>query len=100
MSTFVAGLSRLTRAAKRCALRQQIAQNAEPLGRKLCVHGRDTGQVAAGVVEAGDEALLNRIAPHLEDDRNAACRGLGRSRGSIASRCCDDGNAALGQIHR
>src|SRR5262249_49911815 len=54
---------------------QQLVQEREPLGRKLHVHRDDTGHVAAGPIEAGDQTGLDRVVASAEDDRNGCGRG-------------------------
>jgi hypothetical protein len=44
---------------------------------KLSSDKRDTGDIAAGPVETGDEAELDRIAAACEDDRDRRSRRLG-----------------------
>ena len=40
----------------------------------------DTGDIATRPVEAGDEAILDRVAPNHKDDRHRLGCGLGRER--------------------
>jgi hypothetical protein len=40
---------------------QQIVQESEPFWPKVCLKVVNTGEVAAGLIEAGDKAILNRV---------------------------------------
>ena len=62
------------------SLGDQLAQELEPLGRKLRGDEGDTRDVAARPVEAGDEAELDRIGAEREDDGYRRGRRLGRER--------------------
>src|SRR5262249_15055823 len=55
---------------KSLGIRHQLMQEPQPLGTKLGIHGADTGDVAARLIEAGDETSLDRVAAHAEDDWN------------------------------
>ena len=57
--------------------RHQFAEQAKPLGIDVSVHGGDPGDVAARPIEAGDEALLNRVSAGLEDNGNRRSRRFG-----------------------
>ena len=59
--------------------RQQFMQEPKPLCPKLHHHEADTGDVATWPVEAGDEAVADRIAAGCEDDRDRRGCGLGRN---------------------
>jgi hypothetical protein len=62
-------------------------QEPEPLGPKLGVHGGDAGEIAARVIETGDETGLERVPAGGEDDRNRRGRGFG---GEDCRRAVDD----------
>src|SRR5262245_29743818 len=49
--------------------RLELMQEAEPLRPKLLRHGEDTGDVAARLIEAGDETDLDWILTHRKHDR-------------------------------
>src|SRR5262245_8061087 len=56
--------------------RLQLMQQPKSLCPKLS-KPRDTGDIAAGPVETGDEAEFNRVAADGEDDRDRRSRRLG-----------------------
>src|SRR5262245_58083217 len=60
----------------------------------------DTGDVAARLVEAGDETSLDRIEAAAEDDRNGRGRGFGRECRRYEVWRDDDGYPAADQIGR
>src|SRR5262249_23611426 len=80
--------------------RQQLVQGAEPLSPDLHAHEADTGDVAARLVEAGDETSLDRIEAAAEDDRNGRGRGFGRECRRYEVWRDDDGYPAADQIGR
>src|SRR5262245_21585956 len=57
--------------------RLQLMQQPKSLCPKLSNDKRDTGDIAAGPVETGDEAELYRVAAAGEDDRDRRSRRLG-----------------------
>src|SRR5262245_32587671 len=57
--------------------RLQLMQQSKLLCPKLCRDEGNTGNVAAGPVETGDEAKLKRVAGAYEDDRDRRSRRLG-----------------------
>src|SRR5262245_35446559 len=57
--------------------RLQLMQQPKLLCPKLSSDKRDTGDIAAGPVETGDEVELNRVAAACEDDRDRRSRRLG-----------------------
>ena len=61
-------------------LGHELAQQLQPLRPQHAGEKAHAGDVAARPVEAGDEAVPDRIAPGREDDRNRRGRGLGRER--------------------
>jgi hypothetical protein len=75
-------------------------QDSKPLGPKLHVHIADTGKVAAGPIEAGDETNLNRVCAATKDNRNGRSRGFGRERRRDVSRRDDGGHPPADQIGR
>src|SRR6516162_4468459 len=75
-------------------------QDSKPLSPKLHVHIADTGKVAAGPIEAGDETNPDRVCTATKDDRNGRSRGFGRERRRDVSRCDDDGHPSADQIGR
>src|SRR5262249_46901906 len=54
-------------------------QEPEALGRKLHIHGDNTGDVAARPTEACDHTGLDRVAAEAEDDRNRPVAALAAS---------------------
>ena len=67
--------------------RLQLMQQPKLLCPKLSNDKRDTGDIAARPVEAGDEAELNRVAAACEDDRDRRSRRLGYNcRGGVTQR--------------
>src|SRR5262249_28775423 len=73
-------------------------QEPEALGSGFLAHGVDAGDVAAGPVEAGDEAERDRVAAGAEDDRDGGGRGLGGKRRFRNAGADDNCNAAADQI--
>jgi hypothetical protein len=61
---------------------QQFMQEPELLCRKPVIHGADADDVAAGPIEAGDDASLDRVGAGHEHDWNCRRRRFGRK-----SRC-------------
>jgi hypothetical protein len=57
---------------------QQVVQHLQLLRLERVADGRNSGKVAAGSVEAGDETKLDRVAAGGEDDRDCLGRRLGR----------------------
>src|SRR5262249_52432740 len=90
----VVGLFGLMNTAKRVASRPQLMQEPEALGRKLHVHGDDTGDVAARPTEACDQTGLDRVTAEAEDDGNRSGRGFGCERRGDATHRCDDSHWA------
>ena len=58
----------------------------QPLRPQLGVQRAYTSQIAAGSVEAGNQALLDWIAADIEDDRDRGGRGLCRARSGAPPR--------------
>ena len=58
---------------------KQIAQQGNPLRHDLAGNKRDSGDVAAGTIQAGNEPERDGIAAHRKDDRNFRGRGFCRS---------------------
>jgi len=56
---------------------QQLTQQAEPFAAGFQAHGSDTGDIAAGSVETGDETKLDRVPSGAKHDRNRRGRGFG-----------------------
>jgi hypothetical protein len=55
------------------------------LADEFVAQGSHSSDVAARPVEAGDQALLNRIGPKAENDRNCVGCGFGRTDGDDAT---------------
>src|SRR5271169_5598394 len=66
--------------------RDQLVQQLEPLWRYLLVRLSDAGNVAARMVEVGDEAELFRVSTGFKDDGNRRGRRLSRKRRRSSSR--------------
>ena len=92
----VAGIDQHRKA--RVAL-QQLMQQPKLLGRKAGIHGGDAGDVAAGPIEAGDEAG-HRVGAGDEHDRNCRGRGLGSQRRRHAAWGRDDAHSPAYQLGR
>ena len=73
-------------------------QHLQSFRSHLCVQGGDAGQVAAGAVQAGNEADLNRIGASDEDNRNCAGCTLGGHRRLAV--CRNYGDLTTNQIGR
>ena len=73
-------------------------QEPEALGGELHVHGDDTGDVAARLIEACNQTRLNRVTAEAEHDRNRRGRGFGRERRWRAAHRGDDKHLAADQI--
>ena len=69
----------------RCRLGHQLAQQLQPLRPQLAAEKADARDVAARPVEAGDKAVLDRVAAGREDDRDRRGCGLGCKRRSGVS---------------
>src|ERR1700730_6722366 len=63
----------------RMAAGSKLAQESEPLGAKLHVHSDDTGEVAARLIEARDQAGLDWVVAGAEDDGDCRGRSFGRA---------------------
>ena len=63
-----------------CRLGHELAQQLQSLRPQHGVEKDHARDVAARPVEAGDEAVLDRVAPGREDDRYRRGCGLGRER--------------------
>src|SRR5262245_16615060 len=59
--------------------RPQLMQEPKLLCSKFRQDETDTGDVATGAVEAGDEAVPDRVAPGCEDDRYRRGCGFGHN---------------------
>src|SRR5215471_9125033 len=75
-------------------------QQFQPLRLKLSEQHCDAGSIAAWAVEARNETGLNRVAPHLENDRNSAACGFGCTCWCQTSYRSDNRYPALDQISR
>jgi hypothetical protein len=62
---------------------QQFMQQPELLCCKPIIHGADAGDVAAGPIEAGDDAGLDRVGAGHEHDWNSRRRRFGRKGAAI-----------------
>jgi hypothetical protein len=82
----------------RAAFRAQLTQEPKALRPKFHREEADTGDVAAGPVEAGAEASLDRIDANRVHDRNGRGRGFGRKSRGDAARGHDDGHRTADQI--
>jgi hypothetical protein len=80
------------------ALGSQLAQQLQPFWLELLEKGACTRDVAAGTMQAADEAAPDRVAAGHEDDWYSRGRRFGRKRRWIAADCNDDGNLPLHEI--
>src|SRR5262245_13454647 len=71
-----AGIVGIDQHANAHGSRLQLMQQSKLLCGELSNDKRDTGDIAARSVEAGDEAELNRVAAACEDDRDRRSRRL------------------------
>jgi hypothetical protein len=71
---------------------RHLAQELKPLWRQSIHEQRDAGNVAAGMVEARDEAVFDRVVADRDDDGDGGSRGLGRQCCDSAARRNDDGD--------
>jgi hypothetical protein len=60
----------------------ELAQQFQPLGPEVTGDESHAGEVSARPVEAGDEAVADRIAAGCEHDRHGGRRGFGSKRSS------------------
>jgi len=97
---FSAGIGGVERHGDGSGLGRKLAQQAEPLGRKLVIHGADPGGVASWAIEADDEACSNRVAGPGEHDRDGRGRGLGRERRRLAGDRNNDPHLPPDQVGR
>src|SRR5262249_50703232 len=65
---------------------------------RFLAHGVDTGDVAAGPVEAGHKAKRDRVAATAENDRNCRSRGFGSKRRFRNTGADHDRDTAADQI--
>src|SRR5258708_3390792 len=78
-----------SKVGKRRRLRNQLAQQVEPLGRKLMAKAGHSRDIAARPVQAGNEAVLHGVRSDHEDDRYSG-GGCLRRQGRAGSAGCDD----------
>jgi hypothetical protein len=71
------GIVRVDQHAEGSAPGRPLAQQLQPLRHQLVDQEAHAGEVAAGPVEAGDEAQLDRVAAGHEDNRKRRRRRLG-----------------------
>src|SRR5580692_2837634 len=62
-----------------CGLRRQLVQQPEPFCCQFYVQGAETGGIAAGSAETGDESESEWVSDG-KDDRNGLGCGFGRAR--------------------
>ena len=79
---------------------QQLMQKPKLLGCKARIHGGDASDIAAGPIEANDEAGLDRVNSDHENDRNRCGRGLGRECRRHAARRHNDVRRPPDQVGR
>src|SRR5262249_10620331 len=75
------GVGRVNQQGHDLCVRDDFVQQLQSLRRYLYVQVGSTRDVAAGSIKTDDEAELDWIAGHFEDDRNSRGRRLGRKRG-------------------
>src|ERR1700730_16378385 len=76
----------------------EIVQQPQALLGQFGREGVDTGRVAAGSGEAGEEPQLDRSGCGVEHDGDRRGRSLGRSGRSFAAHRDDDGDLAANEI--
>src|SRR5262249_12965991 len=76
----------------------RFREGPEPLASRFLAHGVDTGNVAAGPVEAGQKAKRDRVAATAENDRNCRSRGFGSKRRFRNTGADHDRDTAADQI--
>jgi hypothetical protein len=75
-------------------------QELEPLGIGQDVHPADTRDVAAGLVHAGGQSLLDRVAAALKHDRGGRGRCFRRAARRRGAERGNDSDAAANEIGR
>jgi hypothetical protein len=78
--------------------RHELVQQADSLGLHLVGQQREAGRVSARPVETVDEAGLDGITAHAEDDGDRRGRPLGRNCRDIAARSHEHGYPAAHEI--
>ena len=74
------GIGRVDQKSNRGGSRDHFAQQLDPFRGQVERNHRNSGQIAAWPVQAGDEARGDRIAAHDKHDRNGRGRRLGSQR--------------------
>ena len=84
----------------RCGVWNELAQETKPLRPDIGGQQADPGEIAARLIQAGDEAIPDRIAGGRENDRDCGRCCLGSLRWSGASRRDNNVDSALDEIGR
>ena len=95
---FGVGILRVHENSDRVGVRSQLAQQLQPFWLELLEKRAYTRDVAAGTMQAADEAAPDRVAAGHEDDWYSRGRSFGRKRRWIAADCNDDGHLPLHEI--
>jgi len=82
-----------------CGLRRQLVQQPEPFCCQFYVQGAETGGIAAGSAETGDESESEWVSDG-KDDRNGLGCGFGRARRRRAQGRCNDGDRQAHELGR
>jgi hypothetical protein len=85
-------IARVQEHGDQCGRRKQVAQKSEPFRLHRANEKVDPCRVAAGPIEAGDEAKPDWVVAGNEDDRDRRRRGLGGEAGDDAPGRDDDGH--------
>ena len=75
-----ARVARIVQKGDRGRLRRDVVQQLEPFGLERKGHPADTCHIAARSIQAGDEAVFDRVAPIRKDDRHRRGYDLGCKR--------------------
>ena len=75
-------------------------QKPELFCQKAHIQGADSSDVTARLIEADDQASLDRIDSDHEHYRNARGRSFGSESRGYAARCRDDAHRPLYEISR
>jgi hypothetical protein len=92
-------ICRIDQEPDQCGLRNQYLEQLQALRANLVVEDRGAGDVAAGLLEAGDDPVPDRIAAVIEDDRHCRRHPSRGEKRRIAPRD-DDRHRAAHQILR
>jgi hypothetical protein len=77
---------------------RHLAQKLQPLWRQLVHEQRDTGDVAAGMAQTGNQAVFDRVVADRDHNRDDGSSALGRKGGDRPAHRYDDGDRPAYQI--